>query len=284
VSQEEPQPSTGTDPASPGGRTRDWRVWALVAVVVLVMAGLLVQNIRTAGMYAGLLRADPDIAAQTPAMARFAAAAAKPVFAGHCASCHGADMKGDRNRGIPNLTDSDWLYGSGRPVEIEKTILYGIRSGLPRTWNLADMPAFGERSPYRRYKVAPLAPQDIRDVIEYLRLIERKPADQAAAARGSKVYAETGQCYDCHANDAAGDTAIGAPNLLDDIWLYGDGSRASLFKSIAHGHQGVCPSWSRRLKPGQIRALAIYISNVAKSAKPSGAQAAADGQQQGKPS
>ena len=105
-------------------------------------------------------------------------------------------------------------------------------------------------------------------MIEFLRVLERKPADPAAAARGGKVFADTGQCFDCHSGDGGGDDAIGGPNLLDNIWLYGDGSRESLFQSIAHGRAGVCPAWSKRLKPGQIRALAIYISNTAKPGAP----------------
>ena len=37
----------------------------------------------------------------------------KQVFADNCASCHGADAKGGREFGAPNLTDAIWFYGSG---------------------------------------------------------------------------------------------------------------------------------------------------------------------------
>ena len=248
----------------------------MAAVVVLALAVLLVRSVHTSSQYARLLRTEPDSIAQDVQLADFAVDEAKPLFARHCASCHGADLKGDRVRGVPDLTDSDWLYGTGRTAEIEKTILYGIRSGHNRGWNLADMPAFGEARPYRRYKVNPLAPQDIRDVIAYLRLLEgQKVVDQAAVARGAKIYADTGQCYDCHANDGGGDSAIGAPNLLDKIWLYGDGSDASVYKSIAHGHQGVMPAWTGRLKPGEIRALSVYVYTASHPKTPARTQAAA---------
>jgi cytochrome c oxidase cbb3-type subunit 3 len=279
-------PRTGVDRKSTIGkpdRPRRRRLAAGAAVALILGLGL-VQAVHSASLSAQILRDDPDLAAQEPRLARFAAGVAGPTFAQRCANCHGADMKGDRSRGVPDLTDQDWLYGTGRPVEIERTILYGIRSGQPRAWNLADMPAFGEAAPYRRYKIAPLKPGDIRDVVEYLRLIEHKSADQAAAARGSKVFVDTGQCFDCHANDGAGDAAVGGPNLQDDVWLYGDGSRDSMFKSIAHGHAGVCPAWATRLKAGQIRALAIYISNVAGKSKPGAGQAVVAGRAQGKPS
>lgn len=260
---------------------RDWRVLA-GAVVVLVLAVFLVRGLQTRLSYAALLRSEPDAEAADPTLAKFAAAQAKPLYAKNCASCHGADMQGDTAKGIPNLADADWLYGSGRVAEIEKTVLYGIRSGDPKAWNLADMPAFGEAEPYRRYRVQPLRPQDIRDVIAYIRFVADKPADVEAAKRGAKIFDDTGQCYDCHANDSRGDSAIGAPNLIDDIWLYGDGSPDSVFRSVAHGHAGVCPAWTRRLKAGQVRALAVYIHNNAKPAKP--VQAVAATQAQGKPS
>lgn len=57
------------------------------------------------------------------------------IFAKNCASCHGAEGKGNREFGAPNLTDGVWLYGSSMPVLI-KTITYG-RGG--------SMPAWGDR-------------------------------------------------------------------------------------------------------------------------------------------
>lgn len=36
----------------------------------------------------------------------------KQLFADNCASCHGADGKGDKTMGAPNLADAIWLYGS----------------------------------------------------------------------------------------------------------------------------------------------------------------------------
>ncbi len=36
------------------------------------------------------------------------------LFAENCASCHGADGKGNREMGAPNLTDGIWLYGGDR--------------------------------------------------------------------------------------------------------------------------------------------------------------------------
>lgn len=263
---------------------RDWRVRLGAVLVVLALVVLAVQAIQTKSLYGKLLRTEGDKTDQYPSLVRFATVQGKAVFAKTCASCHGADLKGDPARGVPNLADSDWLYGSGRVAELEQTILYGIRSGHPRAWNLAEMPGFGLPVPSTKYKTPPLTPGQIHDLVEYLQLIEDKPADAAAAARGATLYSDTGQCFDCHSTDGAGDQAIGAPNLIDNIWLYGDGSRQSIFNSIAHGHHGVCPSWSGRLSPGQVRALAVYIHTNAAKPKSAVAQGAAAPQNPEKPS
>jgi cytochrome c oxidase cbb3-type subunit 3 len=59
----------------------------------------------------------------------------KKVFAGTCAACHGADGKGNRELGAPNLTDAIWLYGSDTPTIVEG--LWFGRNGV--------MPAWGSR-------------------------------------------------------------------------------------------------------------------------------------------
>lgn len=55
------------------------------------------------------------------------------LFADNCASCHGADAKGDRTQGAPNLTDVEWLYGGGR-ADIIETLNNG-RQGVMPNWN-----------------------------------------------------------------------------------------------------------------------------------------------------
>ncbi len=43
-------------------------------------------------------------------------AKAKETYDTNCASCHGAEGKGNREVGSPDLTDAIWLYGSSRKV------------------------------------------------------------------------------------------------------------------------------------------------------------------------
>jgi cytochrome c oxidase cbb3-type subunit 3 len=54
------------------------------------------------------------------------------VFADQCASCHGADGKGKREQGAPDLTDAIWLYGDSRQAIVE-SIRTG-RGGVMPAW------------------------------------------------------------------------------------------------------------------------------------------------------
>jgi len=231
-------------------------ILALLAAVACLYAARAIYHRH---LETRLLQSWPDAAAQDPQLLRFAAAVAVPAMAEHCASCHGADLRGDPRRGSPNLIDKEWIHGEGGVADIEQTINYGIRSGDHRGRDLADMPGFELPVPYRRYQIASLQPADIHDLVEFvLQLNHREPIDPAAAAHGASLYT-TALCYDCHNGNAAGDPSIGAPSLRPHAWLYGDGSRETLTDIIAYGRRGVCPGWSGRLKPVTIRAIAVYL-------------------------
>jgi cytochrome c oxidase cbb3-type subunit 3 len=236
-----------------------WKTWTGLGLALALGAVGAEYLVAQATLRARLMRADPGAIVQDAALRDFAISYARPAYDRHCAACHGAQMQGDPGKGAPNLTDQDWLYGEGRVAQIEHVILYGIRSGNPKGWNLADMPAFARPSPYARYQMTPLEPGDIRDVIEFLMVTADKPGDRAAAERGARIFADKGQCFDCHSTDAQGDAAIGAPDLVDDIWLYGTGTRQDLYDSIARGRSGICPAWFGQLSPVTIRALAVMI-------------------------
>lgn len=57
------------------------------------------------------------------------------VYADNCVACHGADARGNRDLGAPNLTDAIWLYGSS-----EAAIAAQVRT--PKN---GVMPAWGGR-------------------------------------------------------------------------------------------------------------------------------------------
>ena len=214
-------------------RMRRSLIWLTVVAVAVasisVSASMLSQHSREAA----LVRADADEIPNHPAQLSFALHLAKPAYDQECASCHGADLRGDRGKGVPDLTVGRFLYGFGQPSELERTIAYGIRSGRRKSWNLASMPAFATPSPYAAYKIEPLRSDEIDDVVEFLVASSGRAADPAAAARGQTVYTGKGLCFDCHSDDAKGDPSIGAPSLLGGAWLYGDGSRAALRKSVS---------------------------------------------------
>jgi cytochrome c oxidase cbb3-type subunit 3 len=243
------------------GMTKRRRIALAAALVIAVVFGLGLA-IRAKALEGRMLRADPEAAAGDSTLMAFAAPRGKRVYQAHCAACHGARGQGDTARAVANLTDDDWLYGDGLVSDIEQVVEYGIRAHAPRTWNLAEMPAYATPVPTRTEKIPPLSPGDIRDVTELLMLIARRPADQTAAARGSAIFQNRGGCFDCHGNDARGDSAIGAPNLTDQIWLDGDGSREAITRSIAHGLHGTCPAWYARLRPAAIREVALYVYSL----------------------
>src|SRR5262249_46096473 len=79
----------------------------------------------------------------------------KKVYEKHCASCHGADLKGLADQHTPDLTDGEWQYSgddlpSGGlvkfPSDVEWTVRYGIRSEHPNARGLeADMLAYNPK-------------------------------------------------------------------------------------------------------------------------------------------
>ena len=235
---------------APGVRRSPWRMrfaGLAVGVIFLGAAGVFAQDYRERQE---LLMANPDMLTPDSALLRRASANGEAAFQTHCASCHGRDMKGSQARGVPDLTDDIWLYDFGRVSEIERTILYGIRSGLSKGHNVTDMPAIGVQ------KI--LAPDEIRDVIAYTLSLSKHQEDPAAVERGEKLFQDKGVCYDCHSRDAAGIPDYGAPNLTDNDWLYG-GDEKTLYKSIYDGRHGSCPGWIGKLPFSTIREIAIYV-------------------------
>lgn len=65
---------------------------------------------------------------QASASARRGAA----LFAANCAVCHGADGKGSRALGAPNLADAIWLYGGDRETLVQSVT--NSRQGVMPAW------------------------------------------------------------------------------------------------------------------------------------------------------
>jgi cytochrome c oxidase cbb3-type subunit 3 len=226
-----------------------------------IIAGIAVQQVD-AGHRAAMVRADPATVLANPAMRARGIAAGRKVFASECAACHGTDAKGDRRRAVPDLTDSDFLFGEGSVEQIEQIVLHGIRSGDSKGWDLAWMPAYATVRPYSREAIPPLAPQELRAIVAFLRILGGQSGQAAEAARGQELFTGRAGCWDCHGGDARGDPAIGAPNLTDRIWLKGTGSEADIYGIIAEGMHGTSPAFAHRLDAYKARSVSIYAASL----------------------
>jgi len=183
-----------------------------------------------------------------PALLALARARGKTVFGDNCAPCHGTGAAGAR--GYPNLNDDDWLWG-GTLDQIMQTIQFGVRSGNPKDHEGA-MLAFG--------KEGILKPEQITTVANYVRSLSglsTSPGYDAAA--GAKIFAEN--CAVCHGEKGTGNQELGAPNLTDQIWLYGS-DEATIEETITNGRAGVMPAWVDRFDPSTIKAMTVYVHSL----------------------
>lgn len=163
-----------------------------------------------------------------------AMATAKDLFELNCSSCHGSDARGAE--GFPNLTDNDWLHG-GTPQAIYESIASG-RVGMMPAWG----PVLGR--------------QGVHDVVDYVLTLSGREAPSAASQAGQKTFMT--YCVACHGPDGKGNQAIGAPNLTDQIWLWG-GSRHEITETITGGRSNRMPAHLERLGDDQVRLLAAYV-------------------------
>ena len=163
------------------------------------------------------------------------------MFANNCAVCHGSSARGAL--GFPNLTDNDWLYG-GDPETIKTTITEG-RNG--------QMPAKGLNPAMTK--------SDVQDLSHYLLAFSGRSDDKAAAGRGSKMYQTA--CVACHGTDAKGSQDTGAPDLTDNVWLYGS-TPTKIQQTIQHGRAGVMPAQKTKLGEEKIHLLAAYVYSLSK--------------------
>jgi len=182
-----------------------------------------------------------------PELLNFALAGGAAAFGDNCAPCHGRGAQGFP--GYPNLRDDAWLWG-GSLDDIHQTIQHGIRADDSATRN-SQMPAFG--------KLGMLKPDQVSDTAEYVLSLSGNAGDQAAADRGAKIFAAN--CAACHGPDGKGNQALGAPNLSDELWLYG-GDKATVVETITNSRSGMMPAWSERLDPATVKELAIYVHSL----------------------
>jgi cytochrome c oxidase cbb3-type subunit 3 len=226
------------------------RLAAIAGVVLVSLAAFAVFGVHRMQLANRLVATAADQVPNNPALVKLAHQIAVPAYAKTCARCHGADLTGNPALGVPNLTDKIWLYDQGNVSDIERTILYGIRSGHAKSRNITDMPPVG--------RLGVLKDDEIRDVVEYVEDLSHRPHDAAAAARGEVLFKDRGNCFDCHAPDGTGNPDYGSTDLTANTWTYG-GDRDTLFRSIRDGRHGKMDAYIGKLNFAQIRALAVEV-------------------------
>lgn len=159
------------------------------------------------------------------------------LFMTYCTNCHGSDAGG--GPGFPNLRDNDWLYG-GQPENIKASIMNG-RMGV--------MPAWG----------AALGAEGVHNVAEYVMSLSGRQVNAEVAAAGKEKFQQ--MCVACHGPDGKGNQQIGAPNLTDNVWLYG-GSQATIVKTITDGRNGQMPAHGEFLGEAKVHLLAAYVYSL----------------------
>lgn len=168
------------------------------------------------------------------------------LFLTYCSQCHGSDARG--NKGFPNLTDKDWLYG-GTPETIKTTIMGGRNGQMP---SMAQ--ALG-------------SDKDVENVAHYVLSLSGSTHDPIKASFGKEKF---GACAACHGADAHGNQMIGSANLTDKIWLYG-GSVETIMETIRKGRNNVMPSFKDFLGEPKVHVLAAYVWSLS-NGKPEVAQ------------
>ncbi|EHK8985337.1 cytochrome-c oxidase, cbb3-type subunit III [Vibrio vulnificus] len=155
------------------------------------------------------------------------------LFLQNCSQCHGSDARGQK--GFPNLTDTAWLYG-GEPQAIVTTIMHGRIGQMPAWKN-----ALGE--------------QGVEEVVSYVLSLSGRKVNAREAEAGKARFVV---CAACHGTDGKGNPAVGAPDLTDKDWLFGD-SRADITETVMNGRSGVMPAWKDILGEDKVQLVSAYV-------------------------
>lgn len=236
-------PLLGTATSGVLGWSSRSEVAAEIAAVETANAGL---QVRLAGADLARLRNDTELHS-------FAVNQGAALFRANCIQCHGAGAAGVQASGFPNLLDDDWLWG-GEVKDIAFTVANGIRNQASPDARWTEMPAFGDI----------LAKDEIEAVVQRVLGLSGQEHDAALATTGTTIYADN--CAACHGKAGEGMRELGAPSLVDAIWLYG-GDHARLVESVTKSRFGVMPAWSGKFLAGgldqaEINAVAAYVHGL----------------------
>lgn len=165
----------------------------------------------------------------------------RSVFSNNCANCHGSSGHGAT--GYPDLDDTIWHWG-GTPDRVLQTVLDG-REGVMPAWGPVLKGMGGEHA--------------VDYVVAYVRTLStpgQSLLNNYMAVQGKPLY--EGICVACHGPAGKGNPLLGAPDLTDDYWLYGN-STETLYKTITEGRHGVMPAFRPLLGETRARLAAAYV-------------------------
>jgi cytochrome c oxidase cbb3-type subunit 3 len=162
------------------------------------------------------------------------------LFRQNCAMCHGSDGRGAK--GFPNLADDDWQWG-GSHEQIMATLNNGRVAAMP-PW------------------AGPLGEEGVAQVVAYVLQLSGQAADANLAAAGQSRFQMF--CVACHGMDGKGNPVLGAPNLTDDIWLYG-GTAEDIEYALRNGRNGQMPAFGEQLTEERRKLLAAYVQKLSES-------------------
>ena len=97
------------------------------------------------------------------------------------------------------------------------------------------------------------------DVTQYTLSLAGLDHDADAAARGKPQYDTL--CVACHGPTGAGNAALGAPNLNNNTWLYGNSADQIAF-TIRNGRNGNMPAFAEVLGEEKAHVLAGYVHGL----------------------
>ncbi len=236
-----------------------WWVWMFVATIVFALGYLLyypglgnfdgvanwssskaleeaqaAHEERFAPLYA-------EMAALTEAemhASRRAMQVGRRLFINNCSTCHGVNARGAP--GFPDLADEQWLWGSDFE-QVRATITHGRQATMP-SWQGA------------------LGDEGVAEVTQHVLKLSGREHDPQTAERGAARYRSF--CSSCHGPQGQGNQALGAPDLTNDIWLYG-GTPQHIAETIRHGRSGRMPPFDDVLGDDKIHVLSGYVTSLA---------------------
>jgi cytochrome c oxidase cbb3-type subunit 3 len=191
-----------------------------------------------------------------------ALALGKSVFANQCATCHGSMAQGAL--GFPNLTDNIWHWG-GEPEQVLDSVLNGRNAVMP-AWSptliaMGGATALDDVASYVLSLSTQLRGKAQHGAEEH----EEQNEHGKRLAQGKQLY--DGICIACHGAAGKGNPLLGAPDLTDDYWLYGNNHEA-IYTSIGQGRNGVMPAHKALIGDTRARLAAAYVWSLSQPVAP----------------